>query len=338
MKKLVVLMLALLLFCSCGKAPQSAAPSQQPSSAPEQSSADVQPQPDDTPVRIAALKGPTAMGLVKLMKDSRSAEKYSFVIEGAIDAVTPKLVKGEVDIAAVPANLASVLYNNTQGQIKVLAINTLGVLYIAENGDSVHSMEDLRGKTIYSAGKGATPQYALDFALSSHGIDPQKDVNVEYRSEHAECVSMLMNDPSAVALLPQPFLTTAMMKNDKIRMAIDLNDAWIEKSGEALLTGVAVVRTDFLEKHPQAMAEFMSAYKQSAEYAVSNVDSAAALIGEFDIFPEAAAKKALPYCAITFISGEEMKQKLSSYLGVLFEQNPKAVGGALPDDSFYYLG
>lgn len=339
MKRFAAFILAALLCCGCSaaKVESSSAPvvsSETVSSEQSPSS----PEKVDSPIRIAALKGPTAMGLVKLMEDDKAVGSYDFVIEGSIDAVTPKLLKGELDIAAVPANVASVLYNNTKGQVKVLAINTLGVLYIAECGDSIHSVEDLRGKTIYSAGKGATPQYALDFALSSHGIDPEADVNIEYRSEHAECVAMLAQNSDAVAMLPQPFLTTAMLKNENIRMAIDLNDAWSEKSGQPLLTGVAVVRSEFLEQHPEQVDEFLRLYQQSAEYVSSNTDAAASLIGGFDIFPEAAAKRALPYCAVTCITGGEMKDKLSSYLNVLFEQNPKSVGGAVPDEAFYYLG
>ena len=348
MKRLTALILALVICCGCGAKPAPAASSEPAESSSAVSSAQpvassepaapAEPAKNDVPVKVAALKGPTAMGLVKLMEDDKAVGNYDFVIEGAIDAVTPKLLKGEVDIAAVPANVASVLYNNTKGQVKVIAVNTLGVLYIAECGDTVHSIEDLKGKTIYSAGKGATPQYALDFALSSHGIDPEKDVTIEYRSEHAECIAMLAQNPDAVAMLPQPFLTTAMLKNDKIRMAIDLNDAWSEKSGETLLTGVAVVRSEFLEKNPEKVAEFLKLYKQSAEYVNANTDSAAALIGGFDIFPEAVAKRALPYCAVTCITGDEMKDKLSSYLNVLFEQNPKSIGGTLPDEEFYHLG
>lgn len=345
MKKFAAFVLAALLCCGCAaKAPaesaaeSSSAPSSSQSLSSEAEPTPSQPEKTDSPIRVAALKGPTAMGLVKLMEDDKTVGSCDFVIEGSIDAVTPKLLKGELDIAAVPANVASVLYNNTKGQVKVLAINTLGVLYIAECGDSVHSIDDLRGKTIYSAGKGATPQYALDFALSSHGINPETDVNIEYRSEHAECIAMLTQNPDAAAMLPQPFLTTAMLKNGNIRMAVDLNDAWSEKSGQPLLTGVAVVRSEFLEQHPEQVKEFLRLYRDSAEYVNANTDAAAALIGGFDIFPEAAAKRALPYCAVTCITGEEMKDMLSSYLGVLFEQNPKSVGGVLPDEDFYYLG
>ena len=176
---------------------------------------------DAEPMRIAALKGPTAMGMVQMMDAEDSARE--FTIASAVDEIPPMIVKGSVDVAAVPANLASVLYNNTEGAVEVLAINTLGVLYIVENGDSINSVEDLRGKTIYASGKGATPEYALDYILTGNGIDPSADVTIEWKSEHAECLAALLAAENGVALLPQPFVTTAQMQNEGIRTALDLS-------------------------------------------------------------------------------------------------------------------
>ena len=288
---------------------------------------------------VAALKGPTAMGMVKMMDDG--AGDLDFAIYASIDEITPKLVKGEVDIAAVPANLASVLYNNTQGQVRVLAINTLGVLYIVENGDTVHSVEDLRGRTIYASGKGATPEYALNYLLSASGIDPQNDVNIEYKSEHTECLTALVATEGAVAMLPQPFVTTAQMNQPTVRIALDMNEEWarLQEGNEqksALITGVVVARTEFIDAHPQVVSDFMDAYAASVAYVNENVDLAAALIGKFDIIPEAVAKIALPYCQIVYIDGEDMRTQLSGYLQVLYGQNPDSVGKALPDEDFYY--
>ena len=288
---------------------------------------------------VAALKGPTAMGMVKMMDDG--AGDLDFAIYASIDEITPKLVKGEVDIAAVPANLASVLYNKTQGQVRVLAINTLGVLYIVENGDTVHSVEDLRGRTIYASGKGATPEYALNYLLSASGIDPQNDVNIEYKSEHTECLTALVATEGAVAMLPQPFVTTAQMNQPTVRIALDMNEEWarLQEGNEqksALITGVVVARTEFIDEHPQVVSDFMDAYADSVAYVNENVDLAAALIGKFDIIPEAVAKIALPYCQIVYIDGEDMRAQLSGYLQVLYDQNPDSVGKALPDEAFYY--
>lgn len=299
---------------------------------------------DGVTIRVGALKGPTAMGMVKLMDDAETGNtenRYEFTIAAAIDEITPKIVQGQFDIAAMPANVSSVLYNNTDGAVSVLAINTLGVIYIVETGESIQSVADLKGKTIYASGKGATPEYALNYVLKENGIDPEKDVTIEYKSEHAECAAALAEAEGGIAMLPQPFVTTAQAKNDKIRIALDMTEEWEKaQTGEdksALLTGVVVVRNEFLQAHPEEVAAFMDEYKASTEYVNANVEDAAALIEKYDIIPAAVAQKALPYCNITFIEGEEMKTQLGGYLGTLAEQNTDAVGGKLPDEGFYYL-
>lgn len=292
---------------------------------------------------VAALKGPTAMGMVKMMSDDAQKDQptFDFNIYASADEITPKLVQGELDIAAVPANLASVLYNNTEGQVQVLAINTLGVLYIVENGDTVQSVEDLRGKTIYASGKGNTPEYALRYLLSGNGIDPDADVTIQWKSEHSECVAALAADPAGIAMLPQPFVTTAQAQNENLRVALDITEEWdklaqANGSDAALLTGVVVARKEFVEQNPQLVDVFLSLYDKSVAYANEEVEETAKLIGEYDIVPEAVAVKALPACNITFIEGDEMKAKLSAYLQTLMDQNPKAMGGAMPGDDFYY--
>ena len=293
-------------------------------------------------VSVAALRGPTSMGMVKLMDESEKGEvggnSYTFQLEGAADAVVPLVVKGDVDIAAIPGNLSSVLYQRTNGKIEVIGINTLGVLYIVENGDTVHSVEDLRGRTIYSAGKGATPEYALQYILAANGLEVGKDVFIEWKSEHAECVAALKADTDGVAMLPQPFATTALSSSPDIRIALDLNDLWEEKVGSVLITGVTIARKDWAEENPEALSSFIASYKESVDYANNDNARAAALIGKYNIVPEQVALKALPYCSVTLIIGEEMKTALSEYLEILYSQNPQSVGGALPDDGFYYTG
>lgn len=292
-------------------------------------------------INVTALRGPTAMGMVKLMKDSESGSvngnDYDFTIEGAIDAVTPAIVRGSTDIAAIPANVSSVLYNNTDGGIEVLAINTLGVLYIAEKGDSVHSVEDLRGKTIYSSGNGATPEYALRFVLESAGLEIGRDVFIEWRSEHAECVAALEANDGAVAMLPQPFLTSALLSDSSIRVALDLNDLWMEAMGTELITGVVIARTSFIEENEDEVRAFLSSYGDSVDFVNGNISEGAALVGEYGIIGEKVANLAIPGCNITLITGEEMKAALSNYLGVLYSMNPKSVGGALPNEDYYFI-
>ena len=340
MKKLLGFMLAVaLVLGGCA----SVSPSAPASSAPAPS------QPSSTAVStpvgslpVAALKGPTAMGLVKLMADDEAERRYSFTIAGSADEITPRLVKGDIQIAAVPANLAAVLYNNTKGGIQVLAINTLGVLYILENGKDIHTVEDLRGKTILSAGKGATPEYALNFMLRQNGLEPGRDVTIEFRSEHSECAAILNTKDKAIAMLPQPFVTAAQMKNEEIRVALDLNREWAlaQENPASLITGVVVARADFVRQNPQAVADFLAAYRASVDYVTDprNIEPASELVAKYDIVSAAIAQRAIPQCNIAFIAGAEMKERLGGYLSILHDQNPKAVGGALPDENFYFVG
>lgn len=293
------------------------------------------------PIRIASLKGPTSIGLVKVMEDASknaSANSYDFSIMGTADEISTGLVQGDIDLAAIPANLASVLYNKTEGQIILGAINTLSVLYIVETGDAIQTVEDLRGKTIYSTGFGTTPQYTLNYLLSSYGIDPEKDVTIEYKSEATEVASILSEAEDAIAMLPQPFVTSVMMNNEKVRIALDVAKEWDAINiDSSIVTGVLVVRKDFLENHKEAFNAFLLEYAASTEFVNKNISEAAALVEKFDIFKAAIAEKAIPYCKIAFIQGEEMKNKVAGYLGTLYEQNPKAVGGNLPGDDFYYI-
>ncbi len=292
-------------------------------------------------IRVGGLKGPTSMGMVSLMEASEAGtafNNYTFTIAGTADELTPKLIKGELDIVAVPANLASVLYNNVNKEVKLLAVNTLGVNYIVENGNTIQSFEDLKGKTIYATGKGSTPEYALKYLLAENGIDPDVDVTIEWKSEPTEVVALLSGQADSVAMLPQPYVTLAQTQIEGLRMAIDLPKAWDElENGSAMLTGVLVVRSEFAEQYPLQLAAFLDEYKLSTEYVNENVKDASLLVEKYGIVKAAIAEKAIPYCNITYIEGSQMKTIMEGYLNVLFEQNPKAVGGALPGDDFYYV-
>lgn len=307
MRKLICMLLLLMLLTGCASAEN---------------------------VNIAALKGPTAIGMVKMMEDGAD---FSFEICASADEITPRFVRGEIDIAALPANLAAVLYQRTEGQIQVLGINTLGVMYIAERGESVQSVADLAGKTIYSAGKGSVPEYALNYILKMNGLEPGKDVTIEWRAEHAECLAALMNDASAVAMLPQPFMTTAMGKAQDMRMALDLTEEWDKLgTGSSMITGVVAVRKEFAEAHPETVKSFMEKYHKSVDFVNKNPAEAAVLVEKYGIVAATVAEKVIPYCNICLIEGDEMEEKLGGYLEVLFEQDNASVGGKLPDGDFYY--
>ena len=291
-------------------------------------------------INIAVMTGPTAIGLVKVMSDNEAGSaknNYHFNVYGTADEISTGLMKGELDVACVPCNLASVLYNKTEGEIITAAINTLGVLYIVETGDSIKSVEDLRGKTIYSTGQGTTPEFTLRYLLSASGIDPDQDVTIEYKSESAEVAAMLAEATDAVAMLPQPYVTAAMNQNANLRIALSVTEEWEKLSKDTtVVTGVLVARKAFVEENREAFDRFLEEYEVSAAYTNENVEEAAELIEHFGIFKAAIAKKAIPYCNVTFVAGEEMKTLISSYLQVLYDQKPASVGGAMPADDFYY--
>lgn len=290
-------------------------------------------------INIGCMKGPTGIGMIKLLNDSdegKSINHYNYTIAGTADEISTALVKGELDIAAVPCNLASVLYNKTEGEVVTVAINTLGVLYIIENGDNIKEVADLKGKTIYSTGQGTTPEFTLRYLLTEAGIDPDKDVNIQYKSEAPEVLAALNLDTDAVAMLPQPYVTSALNSNETLRIALDVTAEW-EKLAEdsTVVTGVLVARKSFIEENKACFAEFLKEYKASTAYANSSIEETAALLEKFDIFKATIAKKAIPYCNVTFINGTEMKEKAMAYLQVIYDQNANAVGGKLEEGMFY---
>lgn len=302
-----------------------------PSNAPEEETA-------PEPIRVAALKGPTGMGLAGL-EEAYGADsgELTLTLAGSADEITPALIQGELDAACIPANLAAVLYNKTGGEIVTAGINTLGVLYIVEKGNAIQSLEDLRGMTIAAAGKGSTPEHALRYLLEQNGLDPDGDVVLDWKSEHSECVAALASGAATIALLPQPFVTAAQGKLPELRVALDLTQEWAAlDNGSALLTGAVVVRKAFAEAHPAAVERFLENYAASVEWVNGNTAEAARRIGEMGIVDGAVAEKALPYCNIVCITGQEMKEKLSGYLQVLYDASPDAVGGALPGEDFYH--
>lgn len=297
-----------------------------------------------TDIRIGAMKGPTTIGLLSLMEESENGQTgntYTFTIATAADELTPLLVKGELDIALLPANVAAVLYQKTGGGISVIDINTLGVLYMVSGNSNITDFEDLKGQTIYLTGKGTTPDLCLQYLLSANGIGPD-EVTLDYRSEATEVAALLAESPDAVGLLPQPFVTVACMQNEKLSVCLSMTDEWEKVQGEggsSMVTGVTVVRNEFLAENPEAVKLFLEEHADSTAYVESNTEKAAALcVAAGIIAKEPVAQKAIPFCNITCLTGEEMKQALSGYLKVLYDMNPEAVGGSLPAEDFYYLG
>lgn len=293
-----------------------------------------------TLVHLAGLKGPTTMGMVKLLDDAENgltANDYEFTLAGSADEISPKFLKGELDIIAAPVNLGAVLNKNSGGAVEMMAVNTLGVVYIVEkNGQTIQSLKDLAGKTVYATGRGSTPEYALTYLLAQNGLDINKDVDVQWKSEPTEIVALMNTAENAVAMMPQPYVTVAGNQFSTLRIAVDLTAEWDALgNGSQFLTAGIFVRKAFAEEHPEAVKAFLADYSASTSFVTENVADAAQLVEKYGIVKAPIAQKAIPYCNIVCITGSSMKTMTQGYLKVLFDLNPKAVGGELPGDAFY---
>lgn len=303
-------------------------------------------QPDDTPapaeVNLYVLSGPTGIGAMNLWAAADAGETqntYHITMPGANDEVVAAISNGDADIAAVATNLAATLYNKTSGGVTVLAVNTLGVLSLLGNGQEIASIADLAGKTIYAPGQGANPEYILRYVLSGNGLDPDKDVTIQFVGEGSELLTVWQTDPEAVIMAPQPVATNILMQNENAVTLFNMTDEWDKVSGgdSTLMMGCVIVRNEFLQENPGAVELFLQEYAASIEKAQSDVEGTAALCEQYGLIPKAAlAKAAIPSCGLTFVTGAEMKSAFSGYLQVMFDADPKSVGGAMPGDDFYY--
>ena len=346
MKKLTALacllaMLISLTACAAVSVPETtAAPETAVTEAPTTEATEA-PTEAAVPVRLGAMTGPTGIGMVKLFDDADkdTASPYTYTVKGTADELTPLLLQGELDIVSVPASLASVLYNKTEGKVKALAVNVLGVLYLAEyNSHEITSLTDLKGKTIYATGKGSTPEYFLRYVLTQNGLDPDTDVTLDWKSEPSEVLAVLNGQGSGIAMLPQPYVTAAAAQlGEGFQVKLSVSEEWQKVSGGTPCTTACIlVRSQFAEENPAAVERFLTDYADSAAWVNENVEAAGDLCGQHEIVKAPIAKKAIPQCNIVSITGSDMKAALSGCLEVLFQQNPAAVGGALPQDDFYY--
>ena len=294
---------------------------------------------EDAPINVLALKGPTGIGMVQMMDQNDGT--YAFALAGAPDEAVAAVASGSADIAAVPTNLAATLYNKTNGNVQLLALNTLGVLHILEAGESIQSVEDLAGRTLYATGQGSTPEYVLNYILSQYGLTDQ--VTVEYKAEHSELATLAAAGEVDLVMLPEPNVTSVLMNNADFREALDVTELFgqaAEKAGQGgtvLSMGCVIVRRDFAEQNPEAVSAFMDAYAASVAFVNGDVEAASALVEEQGILPKAAvAARAIPNCHIVFVEGEEMKAQIEPFFQMLYDANPASVGGALPGEDFYY--
>ncbi len=333
-RAIVSLLLALTLALSltaCGG--QANSEPEQPETQEELTAAEI---------NLYVLSGPTGIGAMNLWAAADAGETkntYHITMPGANDEVVAALSKGDADIAAVATNLAATLYNKTEGGVTVLAVNTLGVLSLLSNGQEAATVSELKGKTIYAPGQGANPEYILRYVLTGNGLDPDKDVTLQFVGEGSELLTVWQSDPEAIILAPQPVATSILMQNENAKTLFDMTEEWDKIAGgdSTLMMGCVIVRNEFLQANPGAVELFLQEYAASIEKAQSDVEGTAALCQQYGLIPKAAlAQKAIPSCGLTFVTGAEMKTGLSGYLQVMFDANPKSVGGALPGDGFYY--
>lgn len=332
MKKIISLLLTLVLvlgLTACGAAKTD-------SSVPTEPSVNLK----EIACNVFAIKGPTGIGLVNLMKnvdDGKGALDYKINLVGSNEEIVAKFASTEADIAAVATNMAAMLNKTTANGVTVLAVNTLGVLSLVSKGEEITSIADLKGKTIYSTGQGANPEYIANHILEENGLKVGTDVTLEFVTEPTELVAKVVSNEKAIVIAPQPVATAITVKDQNAKIVFDINDEWNKVSDTELVMGCVIVRNEYLSDYPEAVEQFLKDYEASIKEVNSNVDGAAALCESYGIVtPAAVAKKAIPYCNIVFQSGKEMKENLSAYLKFLFDRNPRSVGGVLPEDNFYY--
>lgn len=292
-------------------------------------------------VKIAVLSGPTGMGIVKMIADNKAGTtKNDYVIDIFNDPteVIAKVKLGEYDIAALPTNVAAKLYNMPDVDIQMAAVNTLGVLYMLEaGGNTVNSVADLRGKTIYTTGANANPQYALEHILKENGLTVGTDVNVVYEADADKVVAALTNNTTNVVMLPEPKVTVTLKQLSNVRIALDMNEEWAKIENYQLTQGCVVVQSDFAKNSKKALDTFLDEYKASIDYVNNNVDEAAELVVAAGIIAKAPiAKAAIPGCKLVFMEGAEMKNAIAPFFELLFASNPTSIGGKLPGDDLYY--
>lgn len=245
--------------------------------------------------------------------------------------LTGQLISGDMDMAALPTNAISTLYNKTEGKITVLGVNALGVLYVLENGDRINSVADLEGKTILASGQGSTAEYVLNYILEQNGVSAE----IFWASEHSEAATLALSGEYDIVMLPEPFVTTVTTKNGSFRVALDLTREWEALGGGELTMGGIAVRNEFLEAHPDAVKAFVKEYANSVAFTNAQPADAAKLIAKYEIAAEEIAKNAIPRCNIVWLHGENYKAKLENFLGVVYEANPAGIGGKMPGDDFY---
>ena len=332
MKKLLALLISfalLLSLAACGNTDTI-------SSAPDVSSEEAYAPVD---MSVAYMTGPTGIGMAKLNADSDAkltANNYTFTVAAAATDITGKFLKGEINIASVPTNVAATLYNKSEGKVRMLAVNTNGVLSILEKGDTIKSIADLKGKTIYSTGKGQNPEYILNYILNKNSINPATDITINFVSSD-DLKAKLISGEAQIAMAPEPLATAVMVQNQELNRVLSINDEWSKVSDTTLMMGCVIALDSFVKANPKAVEKFLEEYEASIKFATENIDEVAAYCETYGIAPKAAiAKKSIPICNLCYVTGSDMKTNVDGYFNVLFDADPTSIGGKLPADDLYY--
>lgn len=294
---------------------------------------------DESEVNVGVLKGPTGIGAVNIMSksDKNEYEHYHFTLTPDVNDIVAQLTNGDLDIGALPTNTAANLYNKLSGDVELIALNCTGVLYIMENGNSVNSVSDLKGKTIYVNGQGSNPEYVLNFLLKKNGLEPGIDVDVQFR-DASEISAMMISGEAMLCMLPVPAVTTICVKNPDVRKALDITEEYAAAAndGSSLTMGCLVARKDFVSENPEAVELFLDRYRDSIEFVLNDTENAAELVAEYEITGNAdIARRAIPDCGIVCITGGDIRPTLEGYLQVLYDAAPASIGGKMPGDDFY---
>ena len=290
-------------------------------------------------VRLGLLKGPTGIGAAALLdKNAEGTSKNAYEVTLAAEAtdIVSGIAAGQLALAAVPTNAAATIYKKTEGGVQILALNTAGVLYILEKGETISSMADLKGKTIYSVGQGSNPEYVLNYLLAQNGLTVGTDVTVEFL-DSAELTTKAAAGEVDVCMLPVPAATTVLVKNSEMRSAINISEEWDKcENGSILTMGCIIGRKEFIEANPDAVKAFLAEYEESINAVKADPAAGGALCEKYEIVPAAAiATKAIPQANLIYVDGAEIRPAIEGYYQVLFDADPKSVGGALPGDDFY---
>ncbi len=332
MKKLLAILLTLTFLLSLAACGNNDTTSSMPDTSSEAPYTAVD-------VSVAYMTGPTGIGMAKLNADSdanKTANNYNFTVASAATDITGKFLKGEINIASVPTNVAATLYNKSEGKVRMLAVNTYGVLSILEKGNTIKSIADLKGKTIYSTGKGQNPEFILKYILTKNGINPETDVTINFVSSE-DLVAKLVSGEAEIAIAPEPAATTVMVKNQELNRVLSINDEWAKVSDTQLMMGCIIALDSYVQANQKAVEKFLEEYEASIKYATANIDEVATYCETYKIAASAAiAKKAIPNSNLCFVTGKDMKTNVNGYLNVLFNADPTSIGGKLPADDLYY--